>query len=76
MSSLHTISELAEPDESLELPSGAQRIHRTSKDWSLTHEELRVPTRHHDRRTTKRTSKSPSHKVQEFTTDCATVAFI
>ncbi|KAG1930528.1 hypothetical protein F2P79_022286 [Pimephales promelas] len=32
MSSLHTISEHVEPDESLEVHSGVQRKHQTSKD--------------------------------------------
>ncbi|KAF4117006.1 hypothetical protein G5714_001559 [Onychostoma macrolepis] len=59
---LMMFTELAEPDESLELASGAQSIHRTSKDWGLTLKEHGAPTRHRDRRTTKRTSKSPSHK--------------
>lgn len=78
MSSLHTISEHAEPDESLELTSGAQSESQTGKSWSLILRGIRAYTRHHARRTTKRTRKSrttlrTSHKVCEFPTNHASV---
>ncbi|KAK2901491.1 hypothetical protein Q8A67_009606 [Cirrhinus molitorella] len=59
MSSLHTISEHAEPDESLELACGAQGDSLSSKKWRSILKGLRA-TRHRDRRTTKQIRKSRS----------------